>query len=62
MRSMWKGSLGWGMVAIPVKLYGATDDKKISMHQLHTECHSRIKMPRYCSQCDLPDPYPQPSV
>jgi len=52
MRSMWKGSLGWGMVAIPVKLYGATDDKKISMHQLHTECHSRIKMPRYCSQCD----------
>ena len=52
MRSMWKGSLGFGMVAIPVKLYGATDDKKISMNQLHSECGSRIKMPKYCPQCD----------
>jgi len=52
MRSMWKGSLGFGMVAIPVKLYGATDDKRIAMNQLHTECGSRIKMPRYCPQCD----------
>ena len=52
MRSMWKGSLGFGMVAIPVKLYGATDDNRISMNQLHTECGSRIKMPKYCPKCD----------
>ncbi len=52
MRSIWKGSLGFGMVAIPIKLYGATDDKRIAMNQLHTECGSRIKMPRYCPKCD----------
>lgn len=52
MRSMWKGSLGFGMVAIPVKLYGSADDKRISMNQLHTECGSRIKMPKYCPECD----------
>jgi len=40
------------MVAIPIKLYGATDDKRISMNQLHTECGSKIKMPRYCPKCD----------
>lgn len=52
MRSMWKGSLGFGMVVIPVKLYGATDDNRISMNQLHTECGSRIKMPKFCPQCN----------
>ena len=52
MRSMWKGSLSFGLVCIPVKLYGATDDKKISMNQLHSECGSRIKMPKYCPKCD----------
>lgn len=38
MRSIWKGTLGFGMVAIPVKLYGAIDEKKISMNQLHVDC------------------------
>lgn len=53
MRSMWKGSLGFGMVAIPVKLYGATDDKRTGMLcNLHSECKTRLKQPRYCPTCD----------
>lgn len=52
MRSIWKGSIGFGMVAIPVKLYGATEDKKISMKQLHKECGGLVKMPRACPGCD----------
>jgi len=52
MRSICKGTVSFGMVAIPIKLYGATDDKRIAMNQLHTECGSRIKMPRYCPKCD----------
>lgn len=52
MRSIWKGSLGFGMVAIPVKLYGATENKSIGLNQLHAECGSRIKMPRHCPVCD----------
>lgn len=52
MRSIWKGSLVVSMVPIPIKLYGATEDKRISMNQLHSECGSRIKMPKYCPKCD----------
>ena len=52
MRSIWKGALTFSMVAIPVKLYGASENKSISLNQLHTECGSRIKMPKYCPKCD----------
>jgi len=54
MRSSWKGSLGFGMVAIPVKLYKATEanNGKISLNQLHAECGGRVKMPKYCPKCD----------
>lgn len=52
MRSIWKGSIGFGMVVIPVKLYGACDDNTIKFNQLHTECGSRVKMPKYCPNCD----------
>lgn len=53
-KSTWSGSLGFGMVAIPVKLYGATDDKRkaLDIHQYHSECRSRVKEPKYCSQCN----------
>lgn len=54
-RSIWKGTLGFGMVSIPVKLFGAVDDQKIGFKQLHKECKNakfaRVKMPRECSEC-----------
>ncbi len=52
MRSMWKGTISFGMVAIPVALYSSTSDRDISMNQLHGECGTRIKMPRMCPACD----------
>ena len=53
MRSIWKGTLGFGMVSIPVKLYGSVSKKsETSLATLHSECGSRIKMPKYCPQCD----------
>jgi len=51
MRSMWKGSLGFGMVAIPVKMYKAVEEQNIHFNQLHKECGTRIQMPRYCPTC-----------
>jgi len=39
------------MVAIPAKLYTATDDKRVSFHQIHAECGSRIQMPKWCPNC-----------
>jgi len=52
MRSIWKGSINFGMVAIPAKLYSATDDKRVSLHQIHGECGSRIQMPKWCPACE----------
>lgn len=50
-RSIWKGSINFGMVAIPAKLYSSTDDKRVSFHQYHT-CGSRVSMPKWCGVCD----------
>ena len=52
MRSIWKGQVGFGLISVPCKLYGACDDKKISFHQIHAECGSRISMPRWCPKCE----------
>ena len=52
MRSIWKGSINFGMVAIPAKLYSSTENKKVSFHQIHGECGNRIQMPKWCSACN----------
>jgi len=51
VKSIWKGSINFGMVAIPAKLYSATDDRRVSFHQIHAECGSRIQMPKWCPVC-----------
>ena len=43
MRSMWKGSIGFGLVNIPVKLYVATEESNISFVQIDKKDHARIK-------------------
>src|ERR1700761_492219 len=45
-RSIWKGSVGFGLVTIPVKLYGATEEKDVSFHQVRRSDGSRIRYKR----------------
>jgi DNA end-binding protein Ku len=52
-RPIWKGLITFGMVSIPVGLYGATETKDISFNQLHAVCNSRIKQKRYCPVCQV---------
>ena len=52
MRAIRSITLGFGMVSIPVKVYKSVDDRSISFASLHTECQTRIKMPKYCPTCD----------
>ena len=47
-RAIWSGSIGFGMVSIPVKLFGATESKDISFHLLHATCGTRLKQVRWC--------------
>jgi DNA end-binding protein Ku len=49
MRSMWKGSISFGLVTIPVKLYTATEQKDITFRQVHRDDGGRIRFRRVCS-------------
>jgi DNA end-binding protein Ku len=49
MRSIWKGSISFGLVSIPVKLYSATEEKDVAFHQVHRADGGRIKYKRTCS-------------
>ncbi|MBI3954053.1 MAG: Ku protein [Chloroflexi bacterium] len=51
-RAIWKGAISFGMVAIPIKLYIATESKDVSFVTLHRACHSRLRQRRYCPQCE----------
>jgi DNA end-binding protein Ku len=49
---MWKGAVSFGMVAIPVKLYLATESKSVSFRSL-CPCHKQpIKQKRHCPVSD----------
>lgn len=52
MRSMWKGSISFGLVNIPVSLYKATEDHKTSFRTLHEECKSPIQYKKWCPVCN----------
>src|SRR5580692_4542975 len=47
MRAIWKGSIAFGLVHIPVNLYPATESKStVSSNLLHKKDHSRIRYQR----------------
>lgn len=51
MRAIWRGSISFGLVTIPVKLYTATEDKTVRFRQLHRACSSPIRYVHYCPVC-----------
>jgi DNA end-binding protein Ku len=51
MRAIWKGSIAFGLVNVPVKVYTATEDHDIKFHQVHAADGGRIKYDRVCSVC-----------
>lgn len=56
-RSIWKGAISFGMVSIPIKVYGATEEKDLSFRQVHLADGGRIRHKRVCSECDQEVPY-----
>ncbi len=49
MRAIWKGSVSFGLVSVPVKLYSATESHDVSFRQVHAKDGGRIKYQRVCS-------------
>lgn len=52
MHTMWKGSISFGLVNIPIKLHAATEDKDVKLRTLHKKCHSPIKYEKVCPVCE----------
>ena len=48
-QSIWKGSISFGLVSIPVRLFSATEEKDISFRQVHRDDGGRIRYKRVCS-------------
>ena len=57
MRAMWKGAVSFGLVTIPIQLYAATENKNVSLHQVHEPDGARIQYRRFCSAEDKEVPY-----
>ncbi|MDQ4028467.1 MAG: Ku protein [Actinomycetota bacterium] len=51
MKALWKGSVTFGLVNIPVRLYSAVQEKSLKFHMLHAEDGGRIKYQRVCAIC-----------
>ena len=52
MRAIWTGSIAFGLVNVPVKLYSATENHDVRMHQVHNKDGGRIRYQRRCEECD----------
>jgi DNA end-binding protein Ku len=46
------GTISFGLVAIPVKMYTAASPAGVSFNQLHAKCGSRIKQQTFCPVCN----------
>ncbi|QLY28929.1 Ku protein [Nocardia huaxiensis] len=57
MRSIWKGSIAFGLVNVPVKVYTATEDHDIKFHQVHAADGGRIRYERVCTVDGQPVQY-----
>ncbi|MEC5184642.1 DNA end-binding protein Ku [Cryobacterium sp. MP_3.1] len=51
MRSIWKGAITFGLVNVPVKVYSATEDHDVELHQVHDADGGRIRYQRRCEVC-----------
>ena len=56
-RSIWNGTIAFGLIAVPVKVHSATESHTIHFHQVHAEDGARIKQKRICSKEGKEVPY-----
>jgi DNA end-binding protein Ku len=47
-RSIWNGTIVFGLVAVPIKVYSATESKTVRFREVHAKDGSRIEHRRIC--------------
>jgi len=58
-RSIWNGTITFGLTAVPVKVHSATEDQSVHFHQVHAKDGARVKQKRVCSKEGKEVPYKQ---
>jgi DNA end-binding protein Ku len=56
-RSIWNGTIAFGLVSVPVKLYSATESKTVHFKEVHEADGAGIEHRRFCSKEDKEVPY-----
>jgi DNA end-binding protein Ku len=56
-RSLWTGSLSFGLVNVPVALFSGVRDTDLHFRQLHAKDHVPIEVHRFCAEEDEEVPY-----
>jgi DNA end-binding protein Ku len=56
-RSIWNGTITLGLIAVPVKVSSAIEDRGVHFHQVHATDGARIKQRRVCSKEGKEVPY-----
>jgi len=51
-RSIWNGTITFGLVNVPIKLYSATESKTVHFHEVHLRDGAQIEHRRYCTKED----------
>jgi DNA end-binding protein Ku len=51
-RSMWTGSLSFGLVNVPVALFSGVNDTDVHFRQLHDKDHTPVETRRFCKDED----------
>src|SRR5258705_900326 len=50
--SIGSGTLSFGLVSIPVKMFTAASSESLSFNLLHEKCGGRIKQQQICPTCN----------
>jgi DNA end-binding protein Ku len=56
-RSLWSGSLSFGLVNVPVALFSGVKDTDLHFRQLHDKDHTPVETRRFCADEDVEVPY-----
>ena len=56
-RSLWTGSLSFGLVNVPVALFSGVKDTDLHFRQLHAKDHTPVEIHRFCAEEDVEVPY-----
>jgi DNA end-binding protein Ku len=56
-RSIWNGTITFGLIAVPIKVHSAIEDKSVHFHQVHEKDGARIRQKRLCSKEGKEVPY-----